>query len=299
MWSFAEYVAKIRPIIAAFESVGQAFSQGLELMRALHAKVVANTGLDYRLYHVKHNNLAVGGCAIRKRYFWLVSRVPFGVEHPVLRRTATFGDAILDLENLPPTWELQPRTRAASTWAEPLARSVVDGHVWTPNSDYRRGMDLLRVAGPWRHGERMNHVAKRYHQTGTEFPETWPNAPKYIARDFDNMGYHQLCRWHSDQPARVITGGGLGSILHPTHDRLLTHREVARVMGFPDDWRIHPLRNQSNLRATWGKGIPVGSGRWISTWVRRSILGHPGSITGDPMGENEFVIDVTKVKTTI
>lgn len=266
-------------------------------MRALHAKVVANTGLDYWLYHVKHNNLALGGCAIRKRYFWLVSRVPFGVEHPVVREKPTFGDAILDLQDLPHTWELQPRTRAASTWAEPLARDVVDGHVWIPNSDYRRGMDLLRVAGPWKHGERMSTVAKRYHTLGVEFPETWPNAPKYIARDFDNMGYHQLCRWYPDQPARVITGGGLGSILHPTYDRLLTHREVARVMGFPDDWRIHPLRNQSNLRATWGKGIPCGSGRWLSTWVRRSILGRPGSLTGEPMSDGEWLIDCSNVKT--
>jgi site-specific DNA-cytosine methylase len=157
-------------------------------------------------------------------------------------------------------------------------------------------MALLSVAGPWGPRENISTVARRYYERMGRLPDNWVKAQKFIDGNFENMGYHQQIRWEYDKPARVITGGSLYAVWHPTVDRLLTHREVARIMGFPDDWKIKPLRDRSNLRLTWGKGIPVGSGRWISTWVRNSINGFPGSITGELLRENERVIDCTKVK---
>lgn len=302
MWAFAGFVAKTRPIVAAFESVTQAFTQGISLMRGLHEKLVADTGIPYRLYHVKHNNLALGGVAIRKRYFWVVSQVPFGVEHPVLDRTPVLWDAIGDLENATVTWELQPRRTTPSWWAErEVARGeVFDGHYYQVNPEFQRAMDLVPVAEPWEYRKTISYMARRYYEQKGQLPESWSkNGQKYIDKNFENMGYHQLIRWDPQQPARVITGGAMYAILHPTQYRLFTHREVARVMGFPDDWRALPLKGVSNLRLTWGKGIPVSSGRWLSHWVKRSINGHPGSITGEPTdeGKMESIIDVTKVIT--
>lgn len=296
MHAFAEYVSRVRPLIAAFESVSQAYNQGKELMQLLHQKVNANTGLNYRLYHVLHNNLALGGCAVRKRYFWVVARIPFGVEHPELRFTPTLMEVIGDLQDAAITWEAQPYRRPAERWAEPLISETgtFDGHLFHVSPEYKRAMELLPTAGPWLPREPISKVARRYYeQTGT-LPTSWAfKQDKLIEKDFF-MGFHQLVRWHPNEPARVITGAGLMLVLHPTRDRLFTHREVARIMGFPDDWRIHPLRRQSNLRMTWGKGIPVGSGRWISSWVRRSILGRPGTITGVGDDNVGFLIDVTK-----
>lgn len=302
MWAFAGFVAKTRPLVAAFESVTQAFTQGITLMRSLHAKLVEDTGIPYRLYHVKHNNLAVGGVAIRKRYFWVVSQVPFGVEHPTLDRTPVLWDAIGDLEHAPVTWELQPRRAQPSWWAEREVAhgDTFDGHFYQVNPEFQRAMDLLPVAEPWEYRKTISYMARRYYELKGELPESWArNGAKYIAKNFENMGYHQLIRWDPHQPARVITGGAMYAILHPTQYRLFTHREVARVMGFPDDWRVLPLKPVSNLRLTWGKGIPVTSGRWLSHWVKRSINGQPGSITGEPTdeGKMESIIDVTKVIT--
>src|SRR5687768_16241575 len=102
MWSFADYVARARPTIAVFESVQQAFTKpdGLELMRRLRARVEERTGDRWDLYHVRHNAYSVGGPAQRRRYFWLISRVPFGVEVPRPRHLPLFADVIGDLENL-------------------------------------------------------------------------------------------------------------------------------------------------------------------------------------------------------
>ena len=99
-----------------------------------------------------------------------------------------------------------------------------------------------------------------------------------------------LIRWDPERPARVITGAALDMVLHPYESRTITHREAARVMGFPDDWRILPLRGVSNLRATWGKGITVQCGKWIGEQVKNALDGNPGSVTGVPDGDREWFI---------
>lgn len=297
MWSFADYVSRVRPLIATFESVAPAFTRGHDLMVALWEKVRGATGLDYRLYHVLHNNIAVGGCAQRKRYFWTISQVPFGVEHPELSSTPTVWEAISDLEDAPATWESQVHRRPAVGWGVQHRTDCgrFDGHVWCPNPEYYRAVALLPEAGPWEARETISTLARRYHQRTGTLPSSWASKhEKLVGNDF-KMGFHQLTRWPQYEPARVITGGAMMQVLHPTRDRLLTHREVARIMGFPDDWRIRPLRRQSNLRLTWGKGIPVHSGRWVATWVRNSILGRPGSLTGEERRDvTGRVIDVSR-----
>ena len=80
--------------------------------------------------------------------------------------------------------------------------------------------------------------------------------------------------------ARVITGGAVHLVVHPTLPRTLTHREAARIQGFPDAWKIWPVRNAADLGPGWGKGVPVHAGRWIAHWARESLLGRPGSSSG-------------------
>jgi hypothetical protein len=82
-------------------------------------------------------------------------------------------------------------------------------------------------------------------------------------------------------------------VLHPWLDRMITHREAARALGFPDDWRIAPLRGAPGLMMTWGKGITTHCGKWIGGWISKALDGQPGSIVGKPLGERETVIDVT------
>ena len=72
-----------------------------------------------------------------------------------------------------------------------------------------------------------------------------------------------------------------------------SHREAARVIGFPDDWRVHPLRDVTGLQLTWGKGITVQCGEWVGGWIRRALDGAPGDLRGRLVGEREFDVDLT------
>lgn len=299
MWAFAEYAARCRPQVAIFESVGQAYSGGIGLMRRLHEDLQQRTQEGWWLHHVLHNNASVGGASIRRRYFWLVSRVPFGIERPEVKRVPTLLDVIGDLQDLGSTWEAQPYRRPPSWWAGPLRSQdgIVDGMHWRLTPATRRALDLIPGAGPWLEKEIVSTVARRHHERHGRLPESWGDEQerKLVERNWQ-MGFNQLIRWRGDKMARVITGGGLDLVMHPRLDRTLTHREVARIQGFPDDWLIRPLRGNSGLQLTWGKGIPVHAGRWIADWARLALEGTPGSYRGEPVpgSDREYVIDVTE-----
>jgi len=302
MWAFEDFVARTMPYIAVFESVGQAYSEkggGRELMQNLRLKLEADTGVQWNLHHVLHNNASVGGAAIRKRYFWLVSRIPFGIDPLEVTRVPVLDDVIGDLEGLHSTWERQPYRRDPSWWARPRRSpdGVVDGHTWRITPATRRATDLLTEGGGthWDQKEIISTVAHRYFDTYGRLPTSWgPRLEQKFQENDWHMGYNQLIRWRADKMARVITGGGLDLVFHPHEDRTMTHREVARIQGFPDDWRIRPLRGNSGLHLTWGKGIPVDCGAWIGGWIKRALEGNPSSYPGEVRGEREWEYDCTK-----
>lgn len=296
MWAFAEYAARVRPLVAVFESVQLAFTRpdGLELMRALRQRLEERTGEQWTLYHVLHNAYSIGGVAHRRRYFWVVARVPFGIEWPTPGRLPVLDDAIGDLENLPQSWGSTLRTAPPSWWAAPRTRDdlLVDGHMSVSPPIVQRVVDLLSGA-EWKPGDHLARVARRYYDAHGRLPDSWAaSQAKVIEKDFA-LGFNTPVRWIADEPARVITGAGLCTALHPRLPRMFSHREVARVMGFPDTWLIEPLRNVPSLQATWGKGITVDCGRWIGGWIRAALEENPGSYTGVKIGDREHLIDVT------
>jgi site-specific DNA-cytosine methylase len=310
MWAFASYAASCYPEVVIFESVQGAFKKGQPLMQALRDKVEALTGRRWFLTHVLHNALSVGGCAMRKRYFWVCSQIPFGIERPEVDRVPSLYSAIGDLVQMPYTYEAQPYnwpTDEPSWWAEPRLHpeGMVDGHQYYDCSYINKSLQLVTPeTGPWEEGQRLQQRFQMFYDTHGYLHEAWQTRIKLVKPDCYPghkhesqcfwCGASQLTRWKWKEPARVITGAGLESVLHPLLDRGLTHREVARIMGFPDTWEIRQFEDQKgSIRQTWGKQIPVDCGRWISSWARRSILGEPGSYTGDPIGDREFLIDVT------
>jgi len=354
MWEVIRYASLVSPEIVIFESVQQAFRQGLPLMRALRSHLEKETGLDYHLYHVLHNNLSVGGCSMRKRYFFVASRIPFGASPPTLDYIPVLGDALRDLLPASMTMVEQPYvgTRCAcstrisppracdcthvevvnsSRWARREAHDgtgSVDGHDIYYSPTLERIRDVFNVA-PWAEGETINSVMRDlYARTGT-FPRGWdydtkvirddgtveriPKWKRLIENDFW-MGRpgNQPIRWHWDRPARVVTGGGVHLIVHPTLPRTLTHREVARIQGFPDAWKIWPVRSAPDLGPGWGKGVPVQAGRWIAGAALRALNGTPDGDVGVSLAltdrllarkygdaERETVVDVTHHWTTI
>lgn len=297
MWALAEYAGRCDPEIVIFESVQQAFTGGRELMQGLRAKVEEVSGHSYDLIHVLHNGYGLGGCALRPRYFWVASRVPFGVELPELKKEdlPVLRDAIGDLEDLDLQWEDQPYAHEPAAWAKDKRRDdgYVDGHVYwdTPNTE--RIVELT-TGITWDEGENLDTVARRFHERYGTVPESWtPGLVKAaLARDFD-FGFHQPYRWKYDQPARTITGSSSQHALHPTEARMLTARECARIQGFPDEWRMSPLADHGGLFMWWGKGIAVSCGKWIAGNAYEALQGRPGSIVGEVIGERERKINVT------
>lgn len=296
-WAFAEYVARARPIVAVFESVQQAHNRpdGLQLMRDLRSLVEERTGLKYTLSHVLHNAYSVGGCSIRPRYFWVISRVPFGVEEPIMPDYPWLGDVLIDLADSSLQWEPQRyQLPTTSPWVTPRISptGTLDGHQIVDSPLTQRLRDLM-YSIQWPQGEHVAQVAKRHYETHGALPISWRHLEeKLVGQDFF-MGFTTPVRWKANQPARVITGGGPVMAIHPWLNRPMTHREIARIMGFPDNWLIEPLKNVPGLGMTWGKGITVDCGRWIGQWIQRALNGEPGSYAGEPCGEREFRIDVT------
>lgn len=295
--AFVRYVVRTRPQIAVFESVQQAFTRpdGLALMRELRDYVEEHTGERWTLYHVRHNAYSVGGAAQRKRYFWVISRVPFGIEVPTITLRPTLNDVIGDLADLRMMWDFQPYQDDAHPWAEPQrsASGYVDGHVWQDQSPLTRRILDLMSGVEWRSGEHIGAVARRHYETHGQLPASFAATQDKIVRNDFHMGFTTPTRWHGDDYARVITGGALQLTVHPTCNRMITHREAARIMGFPDDWLIAPIRHVGGLNATWGKGITVQCGRWIGEWIHAALDDRPGSHIGTLIGDREYDIDVT------
>lgn len=299
MRKFVAYAGRQAPTLAAFESVQQAFSQGRDLMSELRDKLEAETGHEYGLYHVLHNNASVGGAAVRARYFWVVSRIPFGVEYPIPDAIPTVMESIGDLQRLQMTWEKQPY-RAPDTWWASRRRSpsgTVDGHTTRMKLHDQRIRQLCDMLdGDWSGGETLSIALRRCYERYGKFPDAWKTAEdRILSRNFD-MGYTQPKRWFKDRPAFVLTGDALQQAVHPTEPRGFTYREAMRIQGFPDDWRLWPVRDYTNLHLCAGKGVPADASRWFGHWISESFAGRPGSMSGvpDSTRTREYVLQVDK-----
>jgi site-specific DNA-cytosine methylase len=145
----------------------------------------------------------------------------------------------------------------------------------------------------WGPGDHIALVCRRHYDTHGKLPDSFRAVEaKIVERDF-NMGFTTPVRWRGESYARVITGGALTTVLHPYLNRLITYREAARVMGFPDDWVIKPLRNSPGHMLTYGKGITVQCGKWIGEWIHNALDGNPGNHTGELIGDREYDINIT------
>lgn len=295
MWAFESYVARAKPQIAVFESVAQAYTQGRELMVALRDKLEADTGLEYNLYHIRHNGLGVGGAAIRARYFWCVSQIPFGVELVETPRVPSVLDSIGDLRGLDMQWEPQDYIANESWWSGSRRNpeGTVDGHITRQSIHTDRMNDVLSNIY-WEPGKDESWAIKEMHDKIGHLPESFENISKRIYdRDF-HVGFNGTYRWRPTRPAYVVTGDAANKIIHPTEPRLLTYREIFRVQGFPDTWKLEELRDDSKIGQYPGKGIPVDCGRWMGGWIKNALDGNPGSYSGEEIGEREFLIDAGK-----
>lgn len=304
MWDFVDYVARVMPQIAIFESVVPAYSRpdGRNLMQNLRSYLESVTNLRWDLTHIKHDAYAVGGPCTRRRYFWVAHRVPFRVDPtPVSEEMMpTWADAIRDLDGMPAdTWEWQPYAGQTPTlWATRRVRAFngTDG-MWAPSFDDKRGtrIAVLLEDEEWAPGESYEEVLKRRTERlggHPGFPWTDDELAKHQKNNW-NSGYFPTKRWKVDKPGYVIYGGAIGNVIHPWLPRRLTHREVARAMGFPDTWRILPLADDKGLKDYWGKGITVQAGEYVGRFIKLAVEGDVSELPeGESVGDREWLYQV-------
>ena len=299
IWELVNYAGaqKTPPDIVAFESVQQAFTTGYTMMKDLRAKLEADTGVQYHLTHLLQSNASLGGVSVRKRYFWVASRIPFGVEYAQPRRVARLEDALNDLQGLGLTAALQPYRRPPTWWSiNRRAADGVDGH-FNPkreNDRFREMMEAMESIGqPWRPGEGTDKQLQKYYAATGRLPGFWDQNREKLLKKNLKLGLNQTFMWDPERQGYVVTGAGVMHSVHWAEKRLYTQREVARIQGFPDTWRIWPARDYKKLGLVWGKGVPVDAGRWLGTWMKAALDGTPGTVLGEPIGERETKVNIT------
>lgn len=331
MRDFTAYAAMCDADVTVMESVPTAGKDGkaggVSLMRELHRMMEETTGRTYTAYHVFHNAAGCGGSSIRNRYFLVLSRIPMGFTLKLPTAVPTLREVIGDLESLPLTMDAQRAVETPSWWVEPKWTGTITGHDITRETPHQRRVFATAEALGWCQGDPIEAVVARYFDEHGTFPEGWGDAvqdtlyyrPLRRAHDYNlvhagemtreeyeqkhrspfppappkpfQSGAYSTKRWHYDRAARVLTGGGLVDNLHPTLPRTFTYREAARIMGFPDSWKVDSYA--PNSHNVFGKGVIVEVGRWIGRNVIDALEGGPGDYQGVQSGEREFVVNFT------
>lgn len=304
------------PEIVSFESVQQAYSMGRPLMQALRVQLERDTGQQYALTHVKVSGSAIGSAQMRHRYYPVFHRIPFRVENPERKRVVTYRDAIGDLSGAKRIREEQPYPAGNGYISDFALDKRRDDGVFGDNlgvDDERKLNLLLRELAPyWLPGESIHPALRRFGRKPEAMRESgWlgidvPGDP--MTAKVHAKGWSWPYRIHPDQPGRVITGGGIMSFIHWDEMRLLTVREIARLMGYPDDWSWSFIKSAMHGSLLIGKCCPVQSGKWISTWVARAIheayadgtnslyeFESNGDVVALEDGESEYLHDHTNI----
>lgn len=304
MWATMEYAARVNggigPDLVVMESVQGAGKDtpkgGARLMRQLRDHLENLTKSQYDMTHLFHNAASVGGCSIRRRYFLVLHRIPFGIESPHIERVPTLNEAIGDLAVSGDNWK-DTYTAEPNFWTKPRRnRGAFTTGMQTFEHTGREVRHFERVngilgAGDWGPGEQMIDVAHRYFDEHGDFPPGWGEQAQATAlRTNWQGGVYQPQRWRGDKTGRVLAGNGMSCIIHPFLDRTLTFREAARIVGFPDDWNLDTYTTNPGV---FGKAVTVPCGRWVGEWARRALDGDPGKWFGTEIGDREYKLDVT------
>jgi site-specific DNA-cytosine methylase len=299
--AFMKYAGRVAPKIIVFECVQQAYTQGRDVMNKYRLMVEEISGKKYDLYHVKQNNLQLGGFSYRPRYFWVAVRkgMKFGAQVTEPTEFPKIMDIIGDLAKLPQQWEAQPYIEKHSKFTKTLRsqNGKVNGHIGKNTIHAQRIQEVFDLIGNdgWPgNGDLGGAIKLAVEKNGGKFPQRWVDISARVIRKEYKLGFSQPYRWKEDHWCNVLTGSALDHVVHPTEPRLLTHRECARMQGLPDDWDIEGAKDYSSMQAVWGKAVPVHAAKWLGDAVVASLSGEPNGPQGELIGDREWVIDTDK-----
>jgi site-specific DNA-cytosine methylase len=135
--AFMKYAGRVAPKVIVFECVQQAYTQGRDVMNKYRLMVEEISGKKYDLYHVKQNNLQLGGFSYRPRYFWVAVRkgLKFGAQVVEPTEMPKIMDIIGDLAKLPQQWEEQKYIEKHSKFTKHLALTKWKGK-WSHRKEH-------------------------------------------------------------------------------------------------------------------------------------------------------------------
>ena len=297
--AFMKYAGRVKPKAIVFECVQQAYTQGRQVMLKYRDMVEEVSGKKYDLYHVKHNNLQIGGFSYRPRYFWVAVRrgIKFDAITPKQKQLPQIMDIIGDLAEMPQSWNKQAYVAPTPSKYVKHLRSKsgkVDGHIGKNTINTQRIHDIFGIIGNERwpgNGDLGSAIKLAVEMNDNKFPQSWTDVAPRVKRKNFKLGFSQPYRWKEDHWCNVLTGSALDHVVHPTQPRLLTHRECARMQGLPDDWEIESSKEYSALAATWGKAVPVQAASWLASALKESLDGNTPDGIAEKIGEREYLVD--------
>jgi hypothetical protein len=95
--------------------------------------------------------------------------------------------------------------------------------------------------------------------------------------------YRTVREWDWNRPGWMPSASGVNRI-RGRDGHVLTHRETARLMGFPDSWAIGSVprgMGGTYLGASWQETTSVHPARWLMEWVHSCLDGAVGPLTGE------------------
>lgn len=312
MWDSVRYAARHAPEIYMFESVTGAFKIGRELMLALRAELERVSGEEYTLTHWLHDGAVLGAPTSRQRYMFVAVKgsSPFAVtpvDEYAVEHFTTVRDAIGDLEDLDIQLGAQPihHPERGGAWAHDRQRAdgLVDGMMHYSGKTWLARTDKVfelghRYGVPWPPSYGLDRTLRLIYQHGGRDAlvevagETF--ADRMVRVDF-SMGPYSAKRECWDSMHNLVAGGGTGGHIHPSKDRFVTYREVARIQGWPDELVIDfdiSKYGKENIEAVWGKAVGClvseHAGQEVADWMSRQIS---DKTTGELLGDREWVID--------
>lgn len=279
------------PLVWGFESVQDAATTGRDLLDLVHKEY----GQGYRRAELFHNAAQFGNAQHRRRviFLWYRPEISLPVEEiteqwlwrgphvtveQALRGQASYA-GLVDLWDLPPLvvksidcFDTLDKLKLASPWIEdpgieknpdqsvPVTPFPVLNHHYQELKDGDKYMEAgLKTV---KEGRSLNHV------------------PEEV---LENAGYDELAEkkmlgisfsWHA--PRRIHRAGACpviysasGKFIHPKGDRPMSVRDLARIMGFDDEWAVLGPAPIAQL----GKGLCVHVGRWLGHLIKHGIEG--------------------------
>lgn len=243
------YGRRHRATVVAWESVQQALSVGLPLVRDEERRFL---DAGYDVTHVLMTTADFGVPQNRRRYFFVASRVELRLVAPLPVPRSLTSDV------------LEPMVDRTVREVRNLARLECEDPDVSPalNPDERLVEPLLRE------GESLNHLCRFRWEELEQVSRRYADICLFRHSNLP-FGLHGLKRLRWDAVCPTLHSGAK-SFLHPRRPRKLSIAELAALMG----WHVTPLGTRPLEQIV--KGIVPAVGEWLARCVESS-LGGPGA----------------------